>query len=276
MMKNIVAAILISLLPFTAFAAEKKESAYDRVITSGKIRCGYGTWKPWIYQDLETGKLKGLTVDLMEEVGRQLDLKLEWPEETGWGELPTSLANGRVDVACSTLWNDPARGKILAMTQPVFYTAIYAYMREGDARFTGKLEEINNPDVRIAVQEGDFTYALAVRQFPRAQLVSIPPNVAATDAFLNVTTGKADVTFIDGVAMSDFNKNNAVKLARIPLARPVAVYGNTLAVGIKETELRDMLETTIRYMLQTGTIESVTADFRKEYPDAIILPAKPY
>ena len=276
-MRHTLLAILVFFTALPAFSADgPKESAYDRVMKTQTIRCGYGTSKPWIYQDLQTGKTQGLNVDIMQEIAKQLGLKLDWPEETGWGELPTSLYNGRVDIACSLLWNDPARGKQVAFTRPLFYTAIYAWTREDELRFTGKPEEINNPSVRIVAQDGDMTASIAKRDFSAARMVSVPMNVSWSEIFTNVVDGKADVVFADTIAVSNFNASNPKKLKKISLPRPAAVYGNSLAVGINETALKEILETAVNYMLQTGELQALTADFRKQYPDAIILPTQPY
>jgi hypothetical protein len=43
-------------LSFPAFAVEK-ESAFDRVMKSGVIRCGYWVRSPMITKDLNTGEI---------------------------------------------------------------------------------------------------------------------------------------------------------------------------------------------------------------------------
>ena len=273
-MKKIIF-VLALLCATSAFAAER-ESAYDRVMKTQTIKCGYGTNRPWIYKDDTTGKMAGLNVTIMEKIAGTLGLSLSWPEETGWAEVPTALSSGRVDVACSALWNDPVRGRQTAYTDPVFYQPIYVYARADDTRFTGKIEELNDPSVRISVQEGDFGLGLAQRFFPKATHVTIPQQAAWTDIYMNIITKKADVTFIDAVNASNFNKNNDNKLRRIPLTEPMAIYGLSYAVSIHEPALKEMINSAVRYMIQTGQIEELTADFRKEYPDAIILPKKPF
>ena len=267
----------VFLLPFhSALAAEEKESAFDRVMKSQTIRCGWGTNDPWVYKDMKSNKMAGIVPDIMAAVAGHLDLKLNWPEETGWPNLPTSLETGRVDVACSSLWNDPVRGKHVAYTQPLFYTALHLYVRDGDSRFSGNLEEINSPEVRIVIQDGDISNILAKQYFPKAQLVPLTDLVSAADIYLNVTTGKADVTFGDGISIPKFNAMNEVKLKRIPLAKPITVYGNSLAVGIHDLELKEVIDNTVRYMIQIGEIEQLTKEFRESYPDAIVLPSSPY
>lgn len=254
--------------------AAHAETAYDRVMKTQSIRCGYGEWKPWVYTNLETKKMDGIVVALMEELGRMLSLKLEWPEETGWANLPEALRSGRVDVACSTMWRDPARGKQVAFTAPLFYMGMHAYMKAGDKRFTGKLEELNRPEVRVVVQDGDYTYDFAVRALPKATLVTLPMTASEADKMLNVTTGKADIMFYENVGVEDFNKNNAAKLERVPFKEPLAVFANSLAVNISESALKEMLNTAIEYMHDTGKTEALTAQFRQDNPNSMILPKR--
>lgn len=270
----LLTALLLVCLTAPAFAAEKT-SAYDRIMKTQTLRCGYGTVKPYIWQDTD-GKLTGFYVELAEELARQVNLKLEWPEETGWAEIPTALYNGRVDLACSIMWNDPVRGRQMAFTRPLFYTPVYAWHAEGDARFSGNLEDINDPAVRIAVQDGDFTIALAKRMFPKAQLVSVPAAAQWTDLFMNVVTGKADIMLTETTTVVNFNANNKKKLVRMKGDTPLLVYGNAFGVSIREPELFAMVDNAVRYMQQTGRTADLTADFRKEYPGAILLPKTPY
>jgi len=276
MTRSLILALLFLAISLPSIADDEKLSAFDRVMSSGTIRCGWATNDPWIFKDIKTGEMKGITVDVMKAVADHLQLKLEWPEETGWPNLPASLENGRVDVACSSLWNDPLRGKHVAYTQPIFFTGLYIYSRAGDARFTGKIDEINSPDIKIAVQDGELGVTLAHRYFPKAQLVALPDLVTPADIYMNVTTGKADVTIGDGISSQKFNVMNEAKLSRVPLAKPLTVYGNSFAVGIHEPELKEIIDNTVRYMIQTGEIEDQTKEFRTQYPDALVLPSSPY
>ena len=269
--------IILSLcLLFVSVQAMAEESAYDRVMRTNEIRCGYGIYAPWIQKDLVTGEIKGVMADIAEAVAKQLDMKLVWGEETGWGNLPTSLHNGRVDVSCSTLWNDPKRDKLVAFSDIVFYQPIYAYARADDDRFTGKMEEINDENVTITMIDGGYSKSVADRLFPKAQHNSMPQMTNWSEVILNVATGKADVIFSDDIFIKDFNANNERKLKKIPLAKPVAHFGNSFAVGIKEQELKEMISNAVKYMHQTGEIEAITADFRAKYTGAMILPKKPY
>lgn len=271
-MKKLLLALLL-VLSAPAFAADR-DSAYDRVMKTQTIRCGYGVTKPWIYNNLETNEMIGPMADITREIAAQTGLKLEWPEETGWGNLPTSLYTGRVDVACSPMWVDPMRGREVAYTRPVFYMASYAYAREDDNRFK-TMDDINKPDVRIAVVDGDMTQHLAKRYFPKAQIVSSTSNASNAELLLQVTGNKADITFLEEISVSDFNAAQEKKL-KFVLGRPLVHYATAYAVGIKEPALKEMLDTAVGYLINSGRLEEITADFRKKYPKAMILPKADY
>ena len=87
-------------LPQTA----AKESVYDRVMRTGTIRCGYNTEPPFVVIDPNTRKVSGAGVDIVEEMGKLLGLKVEWAEQVGWDMMAAGLQNGRYDLACNGKW----------------------------------------------------------------------------------------------------------------------------------------------------------------------------
>ncbi len=275
-MKIIYLALALITFSLPAFAAEK-ESAYDRVMRTQTIRCGYGTADPWIMKDTATGAMTGFYVEIMEEVAKSLSLKLEWPEETGWANIPTSLATGRVDVACSTLWVDPMRGRQVAHTRPLFYSPLYVYTRANDKKFD-KNSDLNNSDVRIVVQDGDISAALAKRHYPKATLVSLPSTASVAEFYENVITGKADIVFSDGTTTGKYNEGRSEdkKLRRIPGTEPAAIYANAYAVNIHDHAMKEMLDSAVLYLLDNGFMDEAIAKFNKKYPDAVIPVDKNY
>ena len=242
---------------------------------TGEIRCGYGVSDPWIYQNFETGKPEGLMVDLAEALGKRLDLKIVWGEETGWSNIPQSLYNRRVDLSCTPLWTDPVRGKLVSFSEPVFYNTMHAFTRATEEKFTS-YTSINQEDVKITAQDGGYGIGIASRLFSKAKVVSVAQQAQWQDIFLNVANNKADILFADSLSVKNYNKNNENKLKKIELGGPVVVYGNSFAVDVRDHAMLEMINTAVRYLLMTGEIEALTREFREKYPDVILLPKKPY
>src|SRR5271167_4377726 len=81
--------------------AQQKESLYDRVIRTGKIRCAYVIYYPDCIKDPNTGKLSGIGIEAIELIAKKLGLTAEWTEEVGWGTMMEGLQTGRYDLIAS-------------------------------------------------------------------------------------------------------------------------------------------------------------------------------
>lgn len=142
-MNKLLSSILFLSL-FLLPVLTQADTAFERITKTGKINCGYGVSDPWLYFDFEENKVKGIAVTISEAMAERLSVELVWGEETGWANLPTSLYTGRVDLACSTLWNGPSKAAQIAYTQPIYYNALYPYVRADETRFNS-IEDINSP-----------------------------------------------------------------------------------------------------------------------------------
>ncbi len=275
-MEKLVLLLLLTLLPFSSAFAEEKETTYDRIMRTGQLRCGYGITTPLIMVDPNTKKISGMAYDIVEEMGKALNLEIVWAEEVPWGSVSVALNSGRIDAMCSTLWASASRGKHIAFTRPVFYSTIDAFVRADDTRFDNNLERINQPDVRIAVEEGDSTEEMANLDFPKAQHV-IKPQLAGDDyQFLSLLDNKADILFLSTAHMIDFNRKRPGEIKKVPLQRPLRIYRNTFGVGIHEQELQDILDTAIDQITDAGIVQRLLQKYDKDFPGAYIPRIKPY
>lgn len=270
--------LLALLFAFSSPAlAAEKESAYERVMRTGTIRCVYAVGAPWISVDPNTGEKTGIMVEVMEEIGKALSMKINWSGgEVGWGELGTAVESGRGDVICSAMWAAANRARATAFTRPLFYTPIEVWARTDDTRFDNAPERINAEDVRIVVDDGDFNEVLARTDFPKAQRIS-KPQVAGLDFyFLTLLDKKADVLFVSNNYAQDFLNKRPGTIRKVPMPRPMRVYENVIGVNIREQELRSMMDAAVGDLLSAGTIARILKKYEKDYPETFLLPAVPY
>ncbi len=275
-MTSFITAFFIILVSFPALAANEKESAFDRVMRTGQLRCGYGTGAPLIVVDPNTKEISGIAYDLVEEMGKALNIEIVWAEEVSWGSLSAALRSGRVDAICSTVWASPSRGKSMAFTRPVFYSTVEAFARIDDKRFDNSLDRMNQPDVRIAVAEGDVTEEIANLDFPKATQAVHPQLAGDEYIFMSLIENKADILFLNTAHMIDFMKKRPGTIRKIPLPRPLRVWKNTFAVEIHEQELKDMLDTTVDQLLNTGMVDRLIKKYEPEFPGVFLPVARPY
>lgn len=258
-----------------ASSAVRQESAYERVMRTGVLRCGYAMWPPFVVKDPNTGQITGTMHELIENMAKRLDLKVEWTEETGWGNWIEGLNSKRFDVFCPGVWVNAERGRYVTYLRPIFYSTTYVYVRSDETRFDEtRLEELNSPEVIHSVQDGEMSDLIAKNDFPKAKAFSIPQLSSLSDMLINVVDGKADVVITDPTFVNQYLANNPGKLKKLSQV-PFRIFTATFAVGLGETTLANMLNAALVEMENQGVIERV---LRQTEPDksVVLSVAKPY
>lgn len=258
---------LLICLTTAAFAGDDKakESAYERVVKTGTIRCGYGVSPPALIKDPNTGKLSGLDYDIWTEIGKELGLKIEWTEEAGWGNFIEGLKTGRYDAFCSQLWPDPSRSKFLSLTNPVIFSFLEAYSRADDTRFDGDLQKINNPAVKIPAIEGDVSVSIVQKGFPKAGIAYLPQTATLSDMFLSLISKKSDVIFIEQAMLAGLDKHNKNTLRKVKNVPPAFTFASYYGVLAQEYQLRDMMNLALRTIKNDGRLEKLTKTYSTSY-----------
>lgn len=265
-------------IPFSAYAEEasQKNSVYERIIKTQTLRCGYNTYEPVIMRDPNTGEMSGIFPEYMAAISRATGLKIEWTAEIGWGEVPIALQTGKIDAMCAGKWADAKDGLQIAFTVPAFYNAIEVFARADDTRFDSDLSLINKPEISIAAMDGSITMDIAKDDFPNAKIFGLPILDSESDLLLNVTSGKADITFSTNGPAIGFMKNNPKKIKRVAPEKPLRVFGVTIAVNIHEQELLTLLNTATNQLLNSGSIDKILDKYESKYPGSFSRVAKPY
>ncbi len=250
----------------------KKETAYERVMRTGTIRCGYAISPPSLMMDPNTKQLSGVDYDVWEMIGKELGLKIEWTEEAGWGNFIEGLRGGRYDAFCSQLWPDASRSKFLTMAGPITYSPLSIYVRADDMRFDGNLNAINDSSVTFPVIDGDVTMAIAQVHFPKAKTLTLPQTSTLSDIFLSIMTKKADAVALAPSMFLTFDKDNKGKLRQVENIPASVVYASYYGFNVGDYPLRDMVDLVLRTMINDGRLEKIA----KSYDQSFIVAKKNY
>lgn len=251
-----------------------RPTVYDRVLKSGVIRASYANYPPYCIKDPNSGELTGVFVEALEEMGRRLELKVDWTEEVGWGAIFEGLNSDRHDVFGAGIWRNASRGKVGDFSRPLLYNVIKVYGRSNETRFN-RQEDLNSPGVRIATLDGAIEDVIASSDYPTAQKVSIPQLNPWSDVLLNITSNKADVTFAEPAAVNLYLEKNPGTLRELFPARPIRVFGNGYAFKLGEPEFKAMLESALDEIANDGTLDRIIAKYEK-YPGEFWRVARPY
>ncbi len=252
-----------------------KQSLYDRVIQSGKIRCAYVTYPPACIKDPNTGKLSGIGIDTIELVGKKLGLTIDWTEEVGWGSMIEGLQTGRYDMIASLVWTNANRAKLVSFSKPLYYSPLFVWVKKGDKRFVGHLDKINSPTVKIATIDGETAQVIADADFPKAGRLSLPQMTNLPELMLNVATGKADIAIQEPAVVNQYLKHNPGTVEAISDGKPIRVFPNCWMFGRGEFEFKAMLDTVLDEVINSGAMDKIIGKY--EYaPGEIYRVGLPY
>lgn len=251
---SIVTLSACTLTGGTATTASK-DTLHDRVMQSGKIRCGYFIFPPYCLKDPNTGKLSGIFVEALTEAAKNLNLSLDWTEEVGYGSMIEGLRSNRYDIVPTGVWPNANRARYADFSIPLFYSGIGVYVRSDDSRFSNmNLKALDSDRVTISTVDGTVQDLMARKNFPKARILSHPDTTEASQILLDVTHKKADVTFVEPGLVGLFLKNNPGTLKCITERRPIGVVGNTMMFKIGEPSFKSMLNAALAELIQTGYI----------------------
>ncbi|MBL3676824.1 MAG: transporter substrate-binding domain-containing protein [Alphaproteobacteria bacterium] len=266
--------IALCLLIFAA-APALAESAYDRVMRTGDIRCGYIVYPPEMVRDPNTGQLSGSVYEIVEAAAERAGLTVQWVEEVPMTTMFEGLHSGRHDALCSGLYENAARARAVVFAVPVNYGVTYAFARTDDTRFDDDLATIDDSSITIAVIDGEIGQAIASARFPRARTLALPQLSDNSMVLESVATKKADVAFLQKANAAPFLANNPGKV-KVAGPGPVRTYpAPPMAFAPGELRLKFLMDAALREVLLDGTVERIVHSYDPE-EQSYLLPARPY
>jgi len=183
-MKKLILITLLLLLPFSANA----ESKLNKILSSGELRVGTtGDWDPMTMKDPATNKYKGFDIDVMNELAKDMGVKLTFVP-TEWKTIVSGITSNRYDLSTSV--TKTAKRALVAG----FSTSYYKYgtvplvLKKNLKKFP-TWNSLNNGSITIATTLGTSQEAKAKEFFPKSKLKSIE---APARDFQEVLAGRAD------------------------------------------------------------------------------------
>lgn len=178
MRKYKILAALFFLLAFMAVIANQafagklqqqliQESTLEQVMKRGIVRVGMSTFVPWAMKD-KTGKLIGFEIDVANQLGMDMGVKVEFVP-TKWAGIIPALLTGKFDVIIGGLSIRPDRNLKVNFTIPYDYAGQSIVAHKNKAAGFTRLEDFNRPNVIIAARLGSTAADAANKFMPRAQ-----------------------------------------------------------------------------------------------------------
>ncbi|NTU76233.1 MAG: transporter substrate-binding domain-containing protein [Alphaproteobacteria bacterium] len=242
-----------------AATTSKTETAYERIIRTQTLRCGYVPFVPNLVKDLNTGKFSGIDYDVAEALGRKLGLKVVWAEEVGWATVVPGLKAGKYDALCNAAWYNPMEGKEAYFSRPYYYQPLFIAVRADDTRFDSSAGAINDPNVKVASLDGDNPRFIAEEDFPKAQVFTLPDMSDMATVMESVATRKADVTFLAANNFIEYDEHNSGKLKLAQTASPVRIFPVGFVLPMGDDRLKAMIDIGLDELIYSGQVDKILA-----------------
>jgi ABC-type amino acid transport substrate-binding protein len=233
-------------------------------------------YPPASIKDPNTGAMSGVFVETLDKLAENMGLKVEWNAEIGWGEMIEALNSDRCDIIGSPAWSNSTRGRSAEFAQPVYYSAINAYVRANDNRFDKDVNIANNNSYKIVTVDGETSQAITTKQFPNAQTLQLPQSTDVSQMLLNVADGKADMAFLEPTVANQYMKTNPGTIKNVSAEKPVVIYANVMMIKKGEFAFKTMIDNAITESLSNGFIDGVINQYEQEYPGGFYRVAPPY
>ena len=236
---------LAALLVLNAGADAQDQSTWDAIQANGKLRMGVTQAPPWYSKNPATGEWdSGLIVSIGQSMAGELGVELETVEVT-WATAIAALQANKIDMMF--LDATPKRAMVVDYPfQPLLYISLAVLAR--DDLPVESWEDLNKPEVKVAVPQATSMDEFLTRTIPNADIQRFPDNGAALAAFQSRRVDA--VSLFHPPLLSARKKFGAGKIV---IPTPAFSSPSSMAVRREaDKTFRDWVSHTIFYYYETG------------------------
>jgi len=180
---------VIFILFFVAFLNNANaNSVLQKVLDNNELRVGTtGDWDPMSMKDPATNKYKGFDIDVMNELAKDMGVKVKFVP-TDWKTIVSGITANRYDISTSVT-KTPKRAEVAGFTITYYkYGTVPLVLKKNLKKFS-TWDSLNNKNVTIATTLGTSQEEKAKEFFPKSKLKSVE---APARDFQEVLAGRAD------------------------------------------------------------------------------------
>ena len=243
-----------------------------KIKETGKLVVGTSpTYPPLEFKDPATLELKGLDIDLADEIGKRLGVKVEWQEQS-FDQLINSLDTGRINMGASGMTDIPARRE---------KTDFVDYFATGSQLFTTpdagpdlkKAEDVCGKPVAV---NRNGIFFIRLKEFNEAVCktkgladVNYVLVDKTADARLQLIQKRAvaAVQGVDAIRYLNEHEGSADKGKFVLIDQPIAVDYAGFGFSKAQTELRDAVAVVVNAMIADGTYSKIFAKWEMPYAE---------
>ena len=259
-MKKLLAVLLVSLV-FTSVSFA--DSSWKNTKKAGVMVIGLDDAFPPMGFRVENGTLKGFDIDIAEETGKRLGIKIKW-QPTAWDGVIHSLNAKKFDCIWNGMTITDERAKQVSFSKPYIMDGQVVVVRFDEKRFKN-LKDLGG--MIIGVQKGSSAVS-AVKKLPSkpAELKEYNDN---PKALLDLESKRIDAVIIDNVV----GRYTVAKRLGSFKTLPVFISKEPFGIAFRKTDLslKEKIQSAIDSMVKDGTM---TRYSKKWFGEDITDPSK--
>jgi len=197
--------------------------------------------------DQATGKLVGFDVDVAKKMGQLLGLKVDF-KNPAWETIPAGLQQGKYDVSIGSMTITPERQKVLAFTDPYYYTSGQIFVKKGGQQITG-VADLAGKKVGVGAATTYYDY---LKKNTKAVVKTYTTDA---DAFPDLANGNLDFVMTAGpTGQQAILSGQPFEFSGKPL------YYEDLAMALKlgEADWLALLNYTVQTMHSDGSLTAMS------------------
>jgi polar amino acid transport system substrate-binding protein len=140
--------------------------------------------------DKATGEMVGFDVDAANKMGELLMLTVDF-KNPAWETIPAGLQQSRYDVSIGSMTITPERQKVLAFTDPYYYTSGQVFVKKGGTQITGPAD-LDGKTVGVGAATTYYDYLKANTK------ADVKTYQTDADAFPDLANGNLDFVMTAG------------------------------------------------------------------------------
>jgi ABC-type amino acid transport substrate-binding protein len=231
-----------------------------KTLTPRRLVVGSDTAFP-PFESIQGGKAVGFDVDLIDEVGRRLGLKVQ-VQTAVFDTIFTALAAGRFDVVVSAVTIKADRKKTVDFTDPYFKADLSLSVRPADA---DKIRGVDDLQGKIVGTQSGTTSEDCTKAALKGRVKDVRTYDTAVAAFDDLAAERVDAVLIDlPTAQTIAAQRTGVRIVQV--IKTNENYG--IAVSKKNPNLREAINRALAAMRVDGTYRRLYMKWFKTEPPA--------